>query len=147
MKTVEDVIKGIEECKILHKFLCDKVEAEADKGHEHEADAFAEAALKMGDYIDLLIKNETEGGILMDAKSQVQRMNEIKLETAEMILAAMHEAEKNTYLPERADALSKLGAALYGLQITPEPFDPSELGKMLMGGIAAPGKEEGGTVQ
>lgn len=82
-----------------------------------------------------------------EAKSQVQRMNEIKLQAAEMILEVMYITKDCMNLPDRADMLSKLGAALYGLQITPEPFDPSELGKMLMGGIAAPDKEEGGTVQ
>lgn len=80
----------------------------------------------------------------MDAKSQVQRMNEIKLEAAEMILADMREAKSDRCAETRADKLSKLGASLYGLQITPEPFDPSELGKMLMGGIAEPDAGEGG---
>ena len=83
----------------------------------------------------------------MDAKSQVKRMNEIKLEAAEMILKVMSITKDEMNLPDRADMLSKLGASLYGLQIAPEPFDPSELGKMLMGGIAVPDKEEGGAVQ
>ena len=83
----------------------------------------------------------------METKSQVQRMNEIKLQAAEMILEVMRITKDEMNLPDRADMLSKLGAALYGLQITPEPFDPSEFGKMLMGGIAAPGTGEGGTVQ
>ena len=82
----------------------------------------------------------------MDAKSQVQRMNEIKLQAAEMILADMREAKNDRCAETRADKLSKLGASLYGLQIAPEPFDPSMFGQ-LMGGIAAPDKEEGGTVQ
>lgn len=84
----------------------------------------------------------------MDAKSQVQRMNEIKLEAAERILSLMCEIDDTVHLERdyeaMADQLSKLGAALYGLQITPEPFDPSELGKMLMGGIAEPDAGEGG---
>ena len=89
-----------------------------------------------------------EGGMSMDAKSQVQRMNEIKLQAAEMILEVMSITKDEMNLPDRADMLSKLGAALYGLQIAPEPFDPSMFGQ-LMGTIAAPapGKGEGGAVQ
>ena len=83
----------------------------------------------------------------MDAKAQTQRMNEIKMQAAEMILADMEEAAKDRCAETRADKLSKLGASLYGLQIMPEPFDPSTFGKLMMGGIAAPAPDEGGAVQ
>lgn len=83
----------------------------------------------------------------MDAKSQVQQMNEIKLQAAEMIVGAMDDACEEESIEKRADMMSKLGAALYGLQITPEPFDPSTFSRLLAGGFGGHVPEEGGAVQ
>ena len=54
METVGDVMESIKDLKGLISFLNVQEELAAKGGNEHDADSFADVALALGDYVNLL---------------------------------------------------------------------------------------------